>query len=294
VIVDGHHHIWRQSDLPWLQGPMVPRIFGPYEPIRRDYDIEEFRRDAESAGIERSVYVQTNWAPDHAVEEVAWVDQVARDHGWPHAVVGFLDLSRDDAGDTLKRALAASSLLVGIRQQLHWHENEQYRFAPRPDLAADPGWQRNLRKVGDAGLLFELQVFPEQFHGAEALLADHRGITFVLVHAGMLEDLSPHGVRQWREGMARLAEHPNLHVKLSGLGTFVRRNDAGHVAMVVRETVGWFGAERCLFGSNFPIEKLWTSYGELLAAHEGALSTLPEPDRAQVLGLTARRLYRIA
>ena len=50
-IVDAHHHIWRQADLPWLQGPMVPRIFGPYEPIRRDYPIEEFLADI--AGIRR-------------------------------------------------------------------------------------------------------------------------------------------------------------------------------------------------------------------------------------------------
>ena len=58
-IVDGHHHIWRQADLPWLQGPIVPRIFGPYEPIRRDYPIEEYLADLAGSGVEKSVYVQT-------------------------------------------------------------------------------------------------------------------------------------------------------------------------------------------------------------------------------------------
>ncbi len=50
-IVDAHHHIWRQADLPWLTGPMQPRIFGPYEPIRRDYPIQEFLEDLAGTGV---------------------------------------------------------------------------------------------------------------------------------------------------------------------------------------------------------------------------------------------------
>jgi predicted TIM-barrel fold metal-dependent hydrolase len=79
--------------------------------------------------------------------------------------------------------------------------------------------------------------------------------------------------------------------KLSGLGTFLRRNDAAHVAMVARETLALFGPDRCLFGSNFPIEKLWTSYAELYAAHQAAV---PVEDRAAVFSSTAKRVYRLA
>lgn len=71
-IVDGHHHIWRQADLPWLTGPMQPRIFGPYEPIRRDYPIQEYLDDLKGSGVTRSVYVQTNWANDRFEDETAW------------------------------------------------------------------------------------------------------------------------------------------------------------------------------------------------------------------------------
>ena len=63
--------------------------------------------------------------------------------------------------------------------------------------------------------------------------------------------------------MKRLADQENIVSKLSGLGTFIHRNDADHIRDVVLQTVELFGAERCLFGSNFPIEKLWTSYAEL-------------------------------
>ena len=71
--IDSHFHIWRQKDQPWLIGPMVPRIFGPYEPIRRDYPIEEFLADQQGSGVEKAVYVQTNWAKEDFEKEVAFV-----------------------------------------------------------------------------------------------------------------------------------------------------------------------------------------------------------------------------
>jgi predicted TIM-barrel fold metal-dependent hydrolase len=291
-IVDGHHHIWRQADLPWLQGPMVPRIFGPYEPIRRDYPIEEFLADIEGSGITKSVYVQTNWAKTGAVQEVEWVQSVADRHGRPHAVVGYADLLDDAVADTLKRQ-ALHPLMRGIRMQLHWHENEMYRFAAAPDLTNDPRLRKNIRRLVDYGWSFDLQVFTSQMADAARLAADNPDITFVLQHAGMLEDLSPGGRSAWREGMKRLAGEPNIVSKLSGLGTFIHRNDPAHIEDVALQTVELFGADRCLFGSNFPIEKLWTSYADLVAAHRMAIASLPEKDQRSILAGTATRVYRL-
>ena len=77
----------------------MPRIFGPYEPIRRDYPIEEYLSDVSGAGVAASVYVQTNWPRDRAVDEVAWVQSVADRTGWPHAIVGYVDLLADDSSE---------------------------------------------------------------------------------------------------------------------------------------------------------------------------------------------------
>jgi predicted TIM-barrel fold metal-dependent hydrolase len=93
--------------------------------------------------------------------------------------------------------------------------------------------------------------------------------------------------------MKRLADQPNVVSKLSGLGTFIHRNDPAHVKDVVLQTDEMFGAERCLFGSNFPIEKLWTSYSDLVAAHRAAVSMLPIEDETAILAGTAKRVYRL-
>ena len=292
AIIDAHHHIWRQADLAWLAGPEVPRIFGPYQAIRRDYDIAEFRADLATSEVVKSVYVQTNWPAGHAVDEVAWVQSVADQHGWPHGIVGYVDLLADDAAAVLKRQ-AAYPLMRGTRMQLHWHENALYRFAASPDLAAHPQLRKNIRHLTAYGFTFDLQVFAGQMAGAAALAAANPDITFILQHAGMLEDTSPPHVAAWREGMQQLADQPNVTAKFSGLGTFIHRNDAVHIAFVIAETLALFGPERCLFGSNFPIERLWTSYGELVNAHRAALTNLTTQAQALILHDNAKRIYRL-
>ena len=291
-IVDAHHHIWRQADLPWLLGPMQPRIFGPYEAIRRDYLIGEYLDDIAGTAVTRSVYVQANWAPDRFADEVAWVQRVADESGWPHAIVGYVDLLAADVRPQLDR-LAKYPLLRGVRMQLHWHENEMYRFAPRPDLPTDPVLRRNVARLADYGLVFDLQVFAGQMSGAAELAATCPDVTFVLQHAGMLEDRSPEGRAEWRAGMERLAARPNVFSKLSAFGTFIHRNDPAHIAGIVGETVAMFSADRCLFGSNFPIEKLWTSYEALLNAFLAAAAGLDGAARAAIFEGTAARIYRL-
>jgi predicted TIM-barrel fold metal-dependent hydrolase len=291
-IVDAHHHIWRQADLPWLSGPMQPRIFGPYEPIRRDYTIDEYLADLAGSGVTRSVYVQTNWAKEQFENETAWVQQTADDRGWPHAIVGYADLSVDDVRPQLDR-LTRYPLVRGVRMQLHWHDNPLYRFAARPDLCEDAVIQRNVAHLADYHFSFDLQVFAPQMAGAARLADACPRVTFILQHAGMLEDLSPAGRAAWRHGMEQLAACPNVAVKLSGLGTFIHRNDPAHIADVTAETVALFGAERCLFGSNFPIEKLWTSYRALVDAFRHGAAPLGAQERDALFCATAIRVYRL-
>ncbi len=291
-MIDSHHHIWRQADLPWLMGPMQPRIFGPYEPIRRDYPIEEYLEDIAGAGITKSVYVQANWTPERFEDEVAWVQSVADESGWPHGIVGYADFLAADVRPQLDR-LAGYPLMRGVRMQLHWHENEMYRFAARPDLATDSLLQTNVCRLADYGWAFDLQVFAGQMEGAAELAAACPDVTFILQHAGMLEDTSPQGRAAWRKGMEALAARPNVVCKLSGFGTFIHLNDPAHIADMVTQSVEIFGADRCLYGSNYPIEKLWTGYAGLFDAFRTAAEGLTPDQQSAIFNDTAQRAYRI-
>lgn len=291
-IIDAHHHIWRQADQPWLNGPTVPRIFGTYDSIKRDYPAEEFIADLVGTGVVKSVYVQTNWAKGREIDEAAWVQSEADRTGWPHAIVSYVDMQSETARETMK-AQARFPLMRGVRQQLHWHEKELYRFAPRPDMMNTDTFRQNLARLTDYGWLFELQVFSSQMAHGAALARAFPNIQFVLLHAGMLEDLSAEGRAQWREGMKRLAGEPNVATKFSGLGTFIRKNDPQHIADIVGETVELFGADRCMWGSNFPVEKIWTDYRSIVDAIRAAVARYDEKARRAVLHDTAARLYKL-
>ncbi|MGJ8533223.1 MAG: amidohydrolase family protein [Alphaproteobacteria bacterium] len=291
-MIDAHHHIWLQKDLPWLLGPEQPRIFGPYADIKRDYLIDEYLNDLKGLGITKSVYVQANWAPNWFEDEVAWVQSVADVSGWPHGIVGYADFMVDDVRPQLDR-LKKHPLMRGVRQQLHWHENPLYRFAATPDLPTNSVLQRNIAHLGDYGWTFDLQVFSGQMEAAVELAHACPDVTFILQHAGMLEDSSEDGWAAWRKGMKRLSKCKNVVTKLSAFGTFIHRNDPEFIAEMVSETVGIFGAKRCMFGSNFPIEKLWTSYAELFAAFQKATSGLPKAQQKAIFHDTAARVYQL-
>jgi predicted TIM-barrel fold metal-dependent hydrolase len=94
--------------------------------------------------------------------------------------------------------------------------------------------------------------------------------------------------------MRGLAACPNVFVKLSGLGTFVRRCAVDLWRPVIEETLELFGARRAMFGSNFPVEKLWARYADVVAVTREALGGLGEAERAAVLFETAARVYRLA
>ena len=292
AIIDAHHHVWRAAQVPWLSGSMQPRIFGEYAAIRRDYPPEEYMADAQPHGVVKSVYVQVNVAPGDEVNEVAWVQSAGDAHGFPSGIVAYADLCDPRVAATLDRE-QAHARVRGIRQQLHWHENPLYCFAPRPDIMNDKTFRNSMQELAARGLVFELQVFASQMRDAARLARDFPQVTFVLLHAGMLEDRSSEGWQRWREGMRLLAANPNVCVKLSGLGTFTRACSVALWQPVIEETLALFGPARCLFGSNFPIEKLWTSYGEIVAVTKTCLAGLSAHDRRAVLHDNAARIYRI-
>ena len=290
-IIDSHFHIWRQADQPWLMGPMVPRIFGPYEPIRRDYPMTEFLADLAGSGVEKAIYVQTNWLPARFEDEVAWVQKTADETGWPHAIVGFADVTAEDVRPQIDR-LMRYPLLRGVRMQLHWHENPTYRFAPSPDQVISPAVMRNVAYLAGYGLSFDLQLFPGQMRDGLRLVQENPDVTFVLTHTGMLIDRQPETVAAWREGLTTLASAPNLFAKLSGLGTFVHRNDPDLIGFIVDSAIEILGADRLMFGSNFPIEKIWTDHASLMRAHQAAAVRHTTVDQDNIFWNTANRVYR--
>ncbi|MFT3987505.1 amidohydrolase family protein [Aestuariivirga sp.] len=291
-IVDAHFHVWRQADQPWLVGPMVPRIFGPYEAIRRDYPIEEYLADNAGLGVSKGVYVQTNWAKENFEVEARFVSEIAARTGWPKAIVAYADVSVDDVRPQLDR-LKTYPLVCGVRMQLHWHENATFRFAPSAQQVIDPKVRKNVQRLNDYGYSFDLQLFPSQMEDGLQLVGENPDTDFILTHCGMLTSMDQRAVEEWQQGLRTLAKATNLYAKLSGLGTFEHRNDPKVIAFIYDAAIRILGSDRLMFGSNFPIEKLWSSYADVLAAHRAAAATHGKEAEDNIFRRTAERVYRV-
>jgi len=280
------------SDLAWLNGRPQPRIFGNYEKIRRDYLIREFIDDVTPSEVVGSVYIQVNWPEGREVFEAEWVQEIALDFGWPNALIGYVNFASDGCAKTLKK-MARLPLMRGIRQQLHWHKNPLYKFANRPDIMMEKQWRTNFSLLQDYDWLFELQIFPSQMKDAARFASDFIRIPMVLQHCGMPEDTSVIGIENWLEGMKQLADQPNVHCKLSGLGTFIHENSNDFIRDIVEQCLELFGPRRCIFGSNFPIEKIWTSYSDLINGYKKALNNLSQQEQNLVFYSNAKELYKL-
>ena len=294
-VLDAHHHLWDPVSnvsgiaYSWLRDIGAPKPFGDPTPIQRDYLVDEYR--AESAHqLVGSVHVQCDGGLPDPVAETAWIDAVAEANGLPNAIVAFVDLSRGDARATIERHLRASGRVRGVRHIIARTEGRSdISFAP-VEWLEDATWRDNYAALAAYGLSFDLQLHPAQMHAAARLIERRPDVPVVLDHAGSPFDRSPDGRARWREGMAALAALPHVDAKISGLGMFDPAWTAETMAPVIEGILELFGSERTMFGSNFPVDKLFGAYDDMVAR---LAERVPADERAYVFERTARRAYRL-
>jgi predicted TIM-barrel fold metal-dependent hydrolase len=291
-VIDTHHHIWLRKDVGWLADPPIPRMFGDYFGIRRDYPVEEFINDVKAEGITKSVHVTAMWGPGKALEETRWLQAVADKHGFPHGIVCNADLADPDAEVAIK-AQKQFPNLRGVRQMLYWDADPVRQGAPRADFCNSPDFRRGFGLLERHDLHFELQVYAGQVPYAVELIKAFPGVKMILVHAGMLTARTQAAIDQWRAALTMMAAFPNLHVKISGLGMYSSGVTFAQVRQVVRDVIQIFGIERTIYGSNFPLEKLHASYADFFGAYRKVLSEYPEIDQRRIFHDNAMSFYRL-
>lgn len=193
-------------------------------------------------------------------------------------------------------ALASLPLPVdpGVRQEAWFDPASTRADIPREDLLSNPAWQEGYRALAEFGLSFDLLVWPAQLPQAAAIAAETPTVPVVLEHLGLPDPARDAGLRTWRTGIAALAELRHACVKLSAFSWLGNPRDERAVRSVVSELLAVFGPQRCMVGSNFPVEGLAGDFGSLYELVLASLRDLSNEQRADVLAGTARRFYRIA
>jgi predicted TIM-barrel fold metal-dependent hydrolase len=292
-IVDGHHHLWDLAavDYPWLRARGVPRFFGDPTPIQRDYGVADLRRDAAGFELVQSVHVQVGCAPGEELAETRWLEFIADRDGLPTAIVAAVDLAAPDAGARID-AQRRWPRVRGVRQ-IVGREPEDDRRTGSGLLLEDPLFRAGLRQLADAGLSFDLQLTMPQMPKAAALLESVPTLAVALCHAGSPWDTSRAALAEWRAGLARFARRPGTVCKLSGLSMFEPRWTVASFVARARTVLDIFGPDRCMFGSNFPVDGLHRGYLEIVEATMAAVQPYGPLAVDAVFAGAARRFYAL-
>uniref|UniRef100_A0A6B2LB40 Amidohydrolase-related domain-containing protein n=1 Tax=Arcella intermedia TaxID=1963864 RepID=A0A6B2LB40_9EUKA len=251
--------------------------------------------------LKKAVYVEA--ISDDYLAEAKWADALFRPSPVEFALVAYAPLQDPDVDKTLSEYAKLPSVR-GIRQILNHHPTNPALTWPgvTEDLLDNPRWAQGYARLARHGFSFDLQLNPHQMPKAARLLAAFPGTPVVVDHLGclFLDPARPEGAAEaaWREGMAALARLPHVYVKISMLGFSAadwavsapgRRRVRGWVA----ETIGLFGAERCMFASNFPVDLPGVgSAQKLYEAFEELVSDLSPKQKSQLFYQTAKSFYR--
>lgn len=295
-IIDSHHHLWDSGAnfYPLLAGPMHERGWGDWSPLRANYLVTDFLRDAQHQDLWKSVHVQANFNPANPVGETAWLDAVAQQResrGFPHGIVAYANLADPKALQVLD-GHAQYQRVRGIRQVLNRHP-DPVRNRAEHDWLAVPLWRENLGRLRSYGWSFDVQVYHSQMADIAALARRYHDLQFILDHAGMPVDRDEAGLEAWREGMRELAGCPNVAVKLSGYGMSDLHWTVESIRPFVLEPIEWFGTDRAMFGSNFPIDRLMADYDKVWTAYLTLTRSFSDDERARLFHGNAQRIYRL-
>jgi L-fuconolactonase len=279
TVIDAHHHVWDLAvrDQPWLAGDEMAAI-------RRSFGPDDLRPAAAAAGVTATVLVQTVTVAAETPEMLA----IAAGDPLIRGVVGWTDLTAPDVADQLARLAAApgGDRLAGIRHQV--------QEEPDPDWLRRPGVVAGLRAVADAGLAYDLIVRPRQLAAATYAAQSVPQLRFVLDHGGK-PPVAAGGLGAWASAIGALAACPNVSCKLSGLVTEARPGaPPATFGLVVDVILSAFGAERIMYGSDWPVCLLASDYQGVIGLARALTAELSGAERAAVFAGTAARIYRIS
>ncbi|WP_020573330.1 amidohydrolase family protein [Actinopolymorpha alba] len=277
--VDAHHHVWDLTVRaePWITGAAMA-------PINRSFGLTDLAPHVQAAGITSTVLVQTLGEIAETREFLA----LAAASDLVGAVTGWVDLTSASVAEDLA-ALAEAPGGDHLRAIRHGVQSED-----DPAWLCRPDVRRGLRAVTDAGLRYELLTIPVQLPAVQATVADLPETSFVLDHCSK-PAIARGELAPWADQIRTLAGHPNVSCKLSGLVTEAdwATWDVASLRPYVDVVLEAFGPDRVMFGSDWPVCLLASSYGDWTMAAEELTAHLTTTERASIFGGTARRFYAL-
>ncbi len=277
LIIDSHQHFWNLEKVayPWLDPAMGS--------ICRTIEAPELAPLVKNAGIDRTVLVQAM----NSYADTDYMLQAAETNDWIGAVVGWVPLNVPEIADIKLKEYARNPYFKGVRHLIHEEKD--------PDWVIRDHVIEGLKVLASYDMTFDVvAVFPNHLRHVPYLAEKVPELKMVIDHLAK-PPIKDKAMGDWAEQLARSAEYPNVYAKVSGLNTAADADNwtANDIKPYIDFALEKFGAQRLMFGSDWPVANLAGDYAKVWSETNKAIADYPKRDIEAILGGTAAKFYQI-
>ena len=278
-IVDAHVHFWNPAKLnyPWLAN--VPALSCAFLP-------EHYSAATKTANVSKMVFVECGCAAAQSINETNWISELAAHETRLKGIVaqGAVELGARVTGELA--TLAKNPLVKGVRRNLQGETD--------PYFCLQPNFISGVRALAKFNFTFDLCIIHSQLPAVTQLVARCPEVFFVIDHCAK-PAIRDKNLNPWRQHLRELAALPNVACKISGLVTEAHPVRCGALDLqpYVRHALDCFGFDRVLFGGDWPVCNIASSFENWLAALNAILTDEPETNLKKLFQTNAERIYRV-
>ena len=286
AFVDTHFHLWDLDNPDLYYEEFQPEYGHPiigdaWEDLKQpNYLVDAFVAETRNSNVTKAVHVQAALGIPDPVNESAWLQAAADRTGFPHAIVAYSNLKDPNVEEELARHVEYPNV-KGIRD-----------FSDG-DYLVDPDFHRGYALLEKFGLAASVDVKWEDMGKLRDLARKFPNIVPVLDHCGFPTSRTDEYFQNWRKGVRGLAEAENAICKISGLGMADQKWTVDSIRPWVMTCIEAFSPERCIFATNWPVDRLFSSYDAVIDAYTEIIADFSRDEQVAMFSGNAEKLYGI-
>jgi len=294
-IIDTHHHLWDPSTnkYDWL-------IASGHEIFNHIYLLKNFLSDIGNLNIIKSVHVQAEINLSETIYESEWLQKCSEiesnvnDKNLPNAIIGFANFLDPDVETILEKHKAMKNFR-GIRHILNYDNNNKELSHAELDYLKEDTWIKNFSLLQKYNLTFDLSILFTQAEDAAKLINKYQNTLFIINHSLSPANIGNNNMQEWLNKIKLLSSFDNVVIKLSGFGEFNSHWTEESIRPFILHCIDLFGADRCMFGSNFPVDKFLSTakYADYWNAYLNILKRFSKDENDKLFYINAEKYYKI-
>lgn len=283
--VDTHVHFYDlghpELRYSWLDPQLDHPVIGNIDAVKsRQYRPEDFLAESRFNHVSKAIHVQAALGSPDPVVETQWLSEGFERTGIPHGIIAHSNLMADD----LEAELDRHAEFAGFRGIRDFSEG---------DYLVDERYRRGVRTLGARGLVASIDCLPETFSKVADLAASAPETSICVDHCGFPRQRDDEYFAFWKREMTEIAARPNTFIKVSGFGMVDQRWTLDSLRPWVDASIDLFGTDRTVFGSNWPLDRLFSSYSDLIQAYRTLISGYAPHEQLALFSGNAERIYDV-